>query len=140
VTAPVGAARRSAALGLAGAVVLGLVLAACGAAGDTPPPAAFTPPPRSSAAPAGSAVEEVPDSPVVGTVTSIDSTGLTKVKGFSLRTVAGEDLTFVIGTLENGDEFPPGHLTDHMAATAPIYVYFRVENGTLVAYRLEDAG
>jgi hypothetical protein len=132
--------RRPLALALVGAVVLGLVVAACGGAADTPPVAAFTPPPRGSASATAAASEEVPRSPVAGNVTSIDSTGLTEVKGFTLRTVGGEDLAFVIGTLENGDEFPPGHLAEHMAAAAPIYVYFRVENGVLVVYRLEDAG
>ncbi len=46
----------------------------------------------------------------------------------------------MIGTLENGDEFPPGHLAEHLAAAAPILVYFRVQDGKLVVYRLEDAG
>jgi hypothetical protein len=132
--------RRPLALALVGAVVLGLVVAACGGAADTPPVAAFTPPPRGSASATAAASEEVPRSPVVGNVTSIDSTGLTQVKGFTLHSVGGEDLTFVLGTLENGDEFPAGHLAEHMAAAAPIYVYFRVENGVLVVYRLEDAG
>ena len=61
------------------------------------------------------------------------------VKGFSLRTVDGDDLTFVLGTLENGADFPPGHLTEHMTSADPILVYFRVENGALVVYKLDDA-
>lgn len=133
-------ARRPLVLALVGIVILGLVVAACGGAADTPPVAAFTPPPRSSASATAAASEGVPQSPVAGNVTSVDSSGLTQVRGFTLRTVGGEDLTFVIGTLENGDEFPPGHLAEHMAAAAPIYVYFRIENGVLVVYRLEDAG
>ena len=127
-------------LALAGALVAGLVVAACGGAAESPPVAAFTPPPRGSAAATAQASQAVPESPVAGNVTSIDSSGLTEVKGFTLRTASGQDLAFVIGTLENGDEFPPGHLAEHMAAAAPIYVYFRVENGALVVYRLEDAG
>jgi hypothetical protein len=127
-------------------VLLGLLVAACAGAAETPPGAAFTPPPRSSDLPATSASAgpldsaDLPESPVAGVVTSIDATSLTDVKGFTLRTTTGDDLTFVIGTLENGDEFPPGHLAEHLAAAAPILVYFRVQDGKLVAYRLEDAG
>jgi hypothetical protein len=132
-------ARRPLALALVGAVMLGLVLGACGGAAETPPVAAFTPPARSSASASATASEDVPESPVAGIVTGIDSTGLTQVKGFTLHSVSGEDLTFVLGTLENAD-FPAGHLAEHMAAAAPVLVYFRVENGTLVVYRLEDAG
>ncbi len=120
-------------------IALALVVVACGGAAETPPLAAFTPPPRTSSSAEPSASEEVPGSPIAGVVTAVDSAGLSEVKGFTLRTVGGADLTFVIGTLENGDEFPPGHLAEHMAAADPILVYFRPENGALVVYRLEDA-
>ena len=119
--------------------VLALVVAACGGAAETPPGAAFTPPPRSSSSAGPTASEEVPESPVAGVVTAVDSAGLDQVKGFTLHTVAGEDLAFVLGTLENGDEFPPGHLAEHMAAADPILVFFRPDSGKLVVYRLEDA-
>ena len=82
----------------------------------------------------------VPDSPVAGIVLSVDSSGLNDVRGFTLRSNSGETLTFVIGQLENGDEFPPGHLAEHMAAASPILVFFREENGELVVFRIEDAG
>jgi hypothetical protein len=120
-------------------IALALVVAACGGAAETPPAAAFTPPPRTSSSAEPSASEEVPGSPIAGIVTAVDSAGLSQVKGFTLRTVGGEDLKFVLGTLENGTEFPPGHLAEHMAAADPILVYFRPENGALVVYRLEDA-
>jgi hypothetical protein len=132
--------RRRLAPTLPGALILGLVLGACTGAAETPPAAAFTPPPRVSSSPSAAASQEIPGSPVAGIVTAIDSSGLDKVKGFTLHSVGGQDLTFILGTLENGDEFPPGHLAEHMAAAAPVLVYFRVENGALVAYRLEDAG
>ena len=147
-SAPVGhTARPGPVTGLAVVLlVLGSLAAACGTATDTPPGAAFTPPPRSSDVPATAGSPgpvdsaDLPESPVAGVVTSVDATSLTEVKGFTLRTTTGDDLTFVIGTLENGDEFPPGHLAEHLAAAAPILVYFRVQDGKLVAYRLEDAG
>lgn len=80
-----------------------------------------------------------PASPVDGVVLSIDSGGLTNVHGFTLRTAAGEILTFKLGTLENPIQFPPGHLADHEANALPVRVYFVASNGTLVVYRLEDA-
>jgi hypothetical protein len=134
--APGRLAGPSSAIGLI--VVVALVVAACGGAAETPPGAAFTPPPRttSSAEPSAS---DVPESPIAGTVTAVDSAGLSQVKGFTLHSVGGDDLTFVLGTLENGNEFPPGHLAEHMAAADPILVFFRPENGKLVVYRLEDA-
>ncbi len=147
-TPPPAARTRMARLGALSIVlvVLGSLAAACGGAAETPPSAAFTPPPRSSDVPATAGSPgpldsaDLPESPVAGVVTSVDATSLTNVKGFTLRTTTGDDLTFVIGTLENGDEFPPGHLAEHLAAAAPILVYFRVQDGKLVAYRLEDAG
>ena len=121
------------------AVGLVAILAGCGGAAETPPPAAFTPPPRTTGTPGPSSSAELPESPVAGVVTRVDSSGLSAVKGFTLRTTAGDDLTFVIGTLENGAEFPPGHLVEHMTSADPILVYFRVENGALVVYKLDDA-
>ena len=45
----------------------------------------------------------------------------------------------VVGTLENGVEFPPGHLAEHLASSSPLRVFFRPEGDRLVVYRLEDA-
>jgi hypothetical protein len=81
-----------------------------------------------------------PASPVVGVVTKVDSAGLDKVSGFTLRTNAGQTLVFTIGTLENGAQFPPGHLAEHLATGAPVRVSFRETGGQLVVYRIEDAG
>ena len=75
----------------------------------------------------------------VGIVTAIDSEGLTNVKSFTLRTQDGQDETFEIGTLENGAEFPPGHLAEHQAFGSPVRVWFRTDGDTRVAFRLEDA-
>lgn len=115
---------------------------------------------------AGAAVG--PTSPVVGIVTSVDpvaaaspsasagktakpsgkpktapptaSPAPTKVKGFMLLTTAGDTLTFVIGELDNVDEFPPDSLYDRMSTEDPIRVDFTVEGDKLVATHIEDAG
>ena len=75
----------------------------------------------------------------VGIVSSINSEGLTNVRGFRLLMPDGRELQFAIGTLENGAEFPPGHLAEHQALASPIRVWYRTDGDTLVAFRLEDA-
>jgi hypothetical protein len=113
-----------------------VLVAACSGAGDrTPGPAvSATPTPALSSSPVTVA------SPVVGQLVRLDSSGLTKVAGFRLRTDDGAELEFRIGILDNGAEFPPGHLAEHMALGTPIRVFFRDEGGERVVYRLEDAG
>ena len=76
---------------------------------------------------------------VVGIVTSVDSGGLSDVRGFTLRSEDGRDLTFRIGALENGVEFPPGHLVEHQTLVSRIRVWYRTDGDELVAFRLEDA-
>ena len=51
----------------------------------------------------------------------------------------GQQLTFRLGTLDNGVQFPPGHLHEHLATASPVRVFFRVDGGQLVVYHLEDA-
>jgi hypothetical protein len=122
------------------ALVLAVALGACSSPAQTPPDL-----PDDSGTPTASAVGSpgasiIPESPVAGIVIKVDSQGLDDVRGFTLRSSAGDQLEFKIGQLENGDEFPPGHLTEHMAAASPVLVFFRMENGELVAFRIEDAG
>ena len=76
---------------------------------------------------------------VVGVIVAVDSEGLDKVKGFTLRTTDQGSLPFTIGVLENGAEFPPGHLVEHQATAQPVRVWYRTEGGARVAIRLEDA-
>jgi hypothetical protein len=76
---------------------------------------------------------------VVGVVVRVDSTGLDKVSGFTLRTGAGESLQFDLRALENGAQFAPGHLVEHQATGQPVRVWYRTENGVRLAIRLEDA-
>jgi hypothetical protein len=125
------------------ALGLSMTVAACDIGASLP--TAGGSPPSSGAAPSvsfdiPSFAVPAPKSPVAGVITSIDSQGVDKVKGFTLRTRSGVDLTFVIGQLDNGVEFPPGHLAEHQASLEPVLVYFKAEGGKLVVYHLEDAG
>ena len=75
---------------------------------------------------------------MVGVVVGVDSAGLARVRGFTLRTDTGESVAFVIGDLQNGAEFPPGHLVEHQSTAQRIRVSYRTEGATKVAVRLED--
>ncbi len=65
----------------------------------------------------------------------ISSPGTTTSGGSLVR-----EISFRIGVLENGAEFPPGHLAEHLASSTPVRVFFRVEGPDLIVYRIEDAG
>lgn len=131
---------------LAPVVVLLFALSSAVAACDTsiglvsPSASSSIPSTPAPAASGAAASPSVPSSPVVGVVLKVDSAGLDKVSGFTLRTNAGQTLALSIGILENGAQFPPGHLAEHLATAAPVRVWFRNENGSLVVYRIEDAG
>jgi hypothetical protein len=117
--------RASGAVALGALLVLVLLVAACGDTGSTIPPPSGSLPPLVS--------------PVTGVLTHIEAQGLSKVTAFTLRTADGRETRFQIGILENGDQFPPGHLAEHMANTSPVKVWFRDDgSGNLVVYRLED--
>jgi hypothetical protein len=124
---------------------LALVLATAALVAACGPAATPTPGPIDSGslgAPASivpSAAGGPPVSPVAGVLTGIDSTGLTQVTGFTLRTNDGRTIEFKLGNLENGNQFPPGHLAEHLATSSPVLVYFRPQGADLVVYRLEDA-
>jgi hypothetical protein len=112
------------------AIVLVAVIALSGGAalilggGSSPTPAA-TPP-------AGT-------TEVVGVVVAVDSQGLGDVRGFTLRRSGGEELGFSLAALENGTQFPPGHLAEHLADAAPVRVWYRESGGERLALWLEDA-
>jgi hypothetical protein len=75
-----------------------------------------------------------------GVVVAVDSgSGLGDVSGFTLRVAGGELLTFSLRALENGAEFPPGHLVQHQADASPVRVVYRTEGSERLAIRLEDA-
>jgi hypothetical protein len=74
-----------------------------------------------------------------GVVVDVDATSLTDVTAFTIRVPDGGEIRFRIDRLENGAEFPPGHLQEHVATSQPVVVFYRDEGGERVAYRLEDA-
>ena len=76
---------------------------------------------------------------VDGVIVAVRSEGLDRVNGFDLRTIDQQTLAFTLGDLENGVEFPPGHLVEHQATAQPVRVWFRTEGAERVAVRLEDA-
>jgi hypothetical protein len=76
---------------------------------------------------------------VDGVIVAVRSEGLDRVNGFDLRTTDQGTLAFTLGNLENGAEFPPGHLVEHQATAQPVRVWFRTVGGDRVAIRLEDA-
>lgn len=119
------------------AVVLVLILGltACSPAA-TP---ATAPDSTQAPTPAPTSGFAAPVSPATGVVLRVTAEGLTQVKGFRLRTGEGQEIELEIGTLENGVEFPPGHLAEHLASSTPVRVFFRAEGDRLVAYRIEDA-
>ena len=73
-----------------------------------------------------------------GLVTAVDSAGLANVRGFTIRTDDGRTISFRIGALENGAQFPPGHLLEHRATGAKVVVTYRTEGSDRVAVRLDD--
>jgi hypothetical protein len=75
----------------------------------------------------------------MGVVIDVDAVSLTDVRGFTIRTPDGRTVMFRIGALENGTEFPPGHLSEHAATATPIRVTYRDEGGERFAVRLDDA-
>lgn len=76
---------------------------------------------------------------VEGVVVSVRSTSLADVSSFTIRTSDGMLIEFGLEALENGAEFPPGHLTEHAATSAPVVVTYRDVAGRHLAIRIVDA-
>jgi hypothetical protein len=92
-----------------------------------------TPSPGGTASPPAGTVE------VVGVIVAVDARGLDDVRGFTLRREGGEQMAFSLADLENGTEFPPGHLAEHQATAEPVRVWYRDAGDERLAIRLEDA-
>jgi hypothetical protein len=80
-----------------------------------------------------------PTESLSGVIVGVESEGLDQVRGFDLRIEDGTTVTFVLGDLENGATFPPGHLVEHQATGQPVRVSFIMDGATRVAVRIEDA-
>ncbi len=76
----------------------------------------------------------------MGVIVAVDSRGLGDVRSFTLRSPDGAELTFDLSRLENGADFPPGHLVEHQATAERVRVWYRDVGGIRQAIRLEDAG
>lgn len=75
-----------------------------------------------------------------GFVMDVQSTSLTEISEFTLRTPEGDSLLFRVGRLElDGGAFPAGHLREHMALAQPVAVAFTIVDGERIATRLVDA-
>jgi hypothetical protein len=75
-----------------------------------------------------------------GVVIAVDASAPGQVDGFTLRTEAGEELDFSIGSLElDGGAFPAQHLQEHLVTGEPVAVAFETDGAVRVAKRLVDA-
>lgn len=76
-----------------------------------------------------------------GLVVDIETLGLGRVQGFTLRTDAGELLEFTIdrGTQMTDGAWPPEHLQEHRATASGVAVVYRQQEGRRVVVRLDDA-
>lgn len=77
---------------------------------------------------------------VAGFVVDVNSTSITQIDSFTIRTPEEAEIVFRVGQLElDGGAFPAGHLREHMALGQPVAVAYREESGEKVAFRLVDA-
>lgn len=79
------------------------------------------------------------DLSITGVIVGVQAESLDDVKGFSLRTEAGQVVEFLIGTLANPTEFPPSHLAEHQATGQPVRVLYLQQGESMVAVRIDDA-
>jgi hypothetical protein len=76
---------------------------------------------------------------VEGIITDVQSSSLTEIDSFTVRTNDGDTLVFHIAPDAHPDPeegFVPGHLRSHAVAAEQVKVYYREENGELLATRL----
>ena len=77
---------------------------------------------------------------VTGVILDVESSSLTELDSFTVRSNDGETLVFVSEQDTPADPQEgifPGHLSGHMQAAEQMTVHYREEGGTLVAVRLE---
>ena len=79
---------------------------------------------------------------VRGVLLDVESPGIQKVDGFTLRGDDGQELHFSTAPDFNqgvAHLMTPGHMRQHMALGDPVEVTYRDEGGTLVALSAADA-
>ncbi len=80
---------------------------------------------------------------VRGVLLEVVSPSIQQVDRFTLRTDAGQLLSFVTAPDFNAGAthaMTPGHMRQHMALADPVTIIYRDDNGTLVALSATDAG
>ena len=73
-------------------------------------------------------------------ILDVDGSSLTQVDSFTLLDDDGEVLTFQIApdaSKDVAEGFFPGHMRGHALAAEKVTIYFREEDGVLLALRLE---
>lgn len=78
---------------------------------------------------------------VTGIVTDVQSSSLTTLDSFTVHTNDGKTLVFHVAPGADPDPqeaFVGGHLRSHLVAASQVKVYYREENGDLLAVRMED--
>ena len=93
---------------------------------------------------AGCATPPAPASALTvrGVLLEVQSPGLQRVDGFTLRTDAGQEMAFVAASDFNAGAthvMTPGHMRQHMALADPVVITYREDHGTLVALSATDA-
>lgn len=89
-------------------------------------------------APSPSAGASIAELRVVGLITTIDASSPVDVRSFTLRTDAGQVLTFdIVPGVDTG--FPAGHLQEHRASAALVQVTYHVSGGRNLVDHLDDA-
>ena len=75
-----------------------------------------------------------------GVILDVAGSSLTQVESFTLLADDGEVLTFEIApdaSKDVAEGFFPGHMRGHALAAENVTIYFREEDGVLLALRLE---
>jgi hypothetical protein len=78
---------------------------------------------------------------VVGVIIEVQATSLTEIDSFTLRDNDGRTLVFRVAqdaAQDPQEGFLPGHLRTHALAVEQVTVFYREEDGGLLALRLED--
>ena len=82
---------------------------------------------------------------VSGVILEVESTSLTTIDSFTLRSDEGDTLVFGVAPDARPDPdegFVSGHLRSHAVAAEKVRVFYREENGRLLATRIvhDDGG
>ena len=75
-----------------------------------------------------------------GVILDVTGSSLTQVESFTLLADDGEVLTFQIApdaSKDVAEGFFPGHMRGHALAAEKVTIYFREEDGVLLALRME---